>query len=73
VPLRTMDINRSPVARARFKIRGAILRGDPDRIEGPRALLAWMESQEWGLLAEVPGRELVLGTVMRPWEADPSP
>jgi hypothetical protein len=30
-----------------------------------------MKSLGWGVLAELPGRELILGGVTKPWEANP--
>ena len=32
--------------------------------------LTRMRSIGWGVLAEVPGREIVMGAVTRPWMAD---
>ena len=34
-------------------------------------LLAELKTQGWGVLAEVPGHEIVLGTVTQPWTAKP--
>ena len=36
----------------------------------PRGLLALTKSIGWGVLAEVPGREIVMGAVTQPWEAN---
>ena len=36
----------------------------------PRAFLAMAKSIGWGVLAEHPGREIVLGAVTQPWLAD---
>jgi hypothetical protein len=35
-----------------------------------RALLAYMRALGWGVLAENPGREIVMGAVTQPWMAD---
>ena len=29
-----------------------------------------MRAMGWGVLAEIPGREIVMGAVTQPWEAD---
>ena len=68
-----MDIQRVPVVRVLFKGRALFLGGKGDEAERPRTLLAWMQSLGWTVLVHVPGRQVVLGTVMRPWEPDPSP
>jgi len=68
-----MDIQRVPVVRALFKGRALFVGGKGDERERPRTLLAWMQSLGWTVLVHVPGRQVVLGTVMRPWEPDPSP
>src|SRR5262249_48259346 len=36
----------------------------------PRGLLALTESLGWNVLAEIPGREVVVGAVTQPWKAD---
>jgi hypothetical protein len=68
-----MDIQRVPLVRALFKGRALFLGGKVDEAERPRTLLAWMKSLGWTVLADVPGRQVVVGTVMRPWEPDPTP
>jgi hypothetical protein len=54
-----------------FKARGWILGSEPDSTVRPRALLAQMKSLGWGVLAELPGREIVLGAATKPWEPNP--
>jgi len=68
-----VDIRRVPMIRALFKGRELLLGGKGDEGERPRTLLTWMQSLGWTVLVHVPGRQVVLGTVMRPWEPDPSP
>jgi hypothetical protein len=34
----------------------------------PRAFVPQMRAIGWGVLAEIPGREIVMGAVTRPWE-----
>jgi len=36
-----------------------------------KGLLADLKTQGWGVLAEVPGHEIVLGAVTQPWKASP--
>jgi hypothetical protein len=36
----------------------------------PRGLLAQVQSYGWGVLAAVPGREVVVGAVTQPWKAN---
>ncbi len=36
----------------------------------PRELLPLVQSLGWGVLKEVPGREVVVGAVTKPWEAN---
>lgn len=68
-----MDIQGIPLVRGLFKGRALLLGGKRDEAERPPALLAWMQSLGWTVLVHVPGRQVVLGMVMRPWEPDPLP
>jgi hypothetical protein len=42
-----------------------------EEVVHPRGLLAQTKSMGWGILAERPGREIVMGCATRPWEPDP--
>ena len=64
------DLMRSPLIRAIFKARELALGASPDDKLPPGGLLATMQSLGWRVLAERPGREVVVGAVTRPWEAD---
>lgn len=64
------DLMQSPTIRTIFKVRELILGGQPDTAEHPRGLLELTKSQGWNMLAEVPGREIVMGTVTQPWAAN---
>ncbi|MFN0103917.1 MAG: hypothetical protein ACKV2U_17765 [Bryobacteraceae bacterium] len=64
------DLADSAIVRAVFKGREAIFGSEVERPPAPRGLVAQVKSIGWGVLAEVPGREIVLGAVTRPWEAD---
>jgi hypothetical protein len=54
-----------------FKTREVILGGKPDHTIRPRKFLEQVKALGWGVLAEAPGREIVVGAVTRPWEANP--
>lgn len=66
-----MDLLQSPVIRCIFKGREMILGGHPDDRRHPRTLLAQAKELGWAVLGEVPGREIALGAVTRPWVANP--
>ena len=61
------DLQRSAVIRAIFYTRASVLGADTDQVSRPRGLLAQMTSLGWGVLAEKPGREVVVGAVTQPW------
>lgn len=64
------NLLRVPLVRLIFKARELALGASADARHLPEGLRAQMESMGWGLLAEVPGREVVFGAVTKPWEAD---
>lgn len=66
-----MDLAQSAIIRGIFKGREFILGAQPDKVRSPRTLLAWARELGWAVLAEIPDREVVLGAVTRPWEANP--
>jgi hypothetical protein len=65
-----LDLQASPVVRAIIRARELALGARGGRRAHPRGLLAEMQSIGWGVLASVPGREVVVGAVTRPWEPD---
>jgi hypothetical protein len=66
-----LSLDRSRIIRAIVAARALLLRA-PDRPLPPsRGFVEDMKALGWGLLAEVPGREIVMGGVTRPWEPDP--
>ena len=67
---RDVDFQQSALIRAIFKGRELMLGSKPDVSERPRGLLALTRSLGWGVLAEVPGREVVVGAVTQPWKAN---
>jgi hypothetical protein len=64
------DMMSLPIARAIFRAREVLLGADPDTTSRPRGLLAFTKSLGWGVLAEVPDREIVMGAVTQPWFAN---
>jgi hypothetical protein len=64
------DLMAVPLVRAVFKAREIVLGSEPDPVTRPRGLLALTTSLGWGVLAEVPGREIVMGAVTQPWRAN---
>jgi hypothetical protein len=64
-----MDLRQSVVIRAIFKARELILGSEPAEM-GPRAFLDQTKALGWGVLAEIPDREIVVGAVTQPWMAN---
>jgi hypothetical protein len=62
-----MDLQQSRIVRAIFKARELVLGAEPDAATQPKGLLAQMISLGWRVLAEEPGREIVVGAVTQPW------
>ena len=67
---RQVDLQGSPLVRAIIKAREVLLGATPDDRPRQRGLLAEVQSLGWGVLAEVPEREIVVGAVTKPWEAN---
>lgn len=65
-----LDIEQSAIVRGIFKARELILGGDSKEIIAPRGLPAQMKAWGWGVLTEVPGREIVFGAATQPWMAN---
>jgi hypothetical protein len=65
-----MDLYESSVVRIIIKTRELLLGATPVERGPPRGLLADLQSLGWGVLADVPGCEVVVGAVTRPWEAN---
>jgi hypothetical protein len=64
-----VDLQQSVIVRAIFRARELILGAEPDAETRPAGLLAQMASLGWRVLAEEPGREIVVGAVTQPWMA----
>jgi hypothetical protein len=67
---RHLDIFESRSVRAIFRARELLLGGTPGKRPRPGGLLAEVQSLGWSVLAEIPDREIVVGAVTRPWQAD---
>ena len=67
---RELDFGRSPLIRGIFRARQVLMggRAAPARTAGP--FLDEVQALGWRVLAEEPGRELVMGAVTQPWEAN---
>ena len=68
----TLDLQASPINAMVVALRTlpARLRGDEVRADASAGLLEETKALGWGQLAEVPGRELVMGAVCQPWEGE---
>jgi hypothetical protein len=66
--LMDLDFNESLLVRAIFKGRELLLGAEPNVKEGRRSLLAVTKELGWVVLADMPGHEIVMGAVTRPWE-----
>jgi hypothetical protein len=64
------DLMALPAVRAIFKTRELVLGAQPDTVARPRGLLALTKSIGWGVLAEIPCREVVMGAITQPWHAN---
>ena len=66
-----MDLEDSAIIRAIFKARELLLCASPQGNTLPRGLLAQTEAMGWTVLAEIPGREIVMGAITEPWKGTP--
>ena len=72
VAARSMSLMGSPLVRAIFRGRELLMRSSakqPDE-QLRQSLIDDCLSIGWGVLAQEPGREIVLGTVTQPWVSD---
>jgi hypothetical protein len=65
-----VDLQESAIVRAIFRAREAVLGAQTDGQAHPRGLLALTRSLGWGVLAEIPGRQVVMGCATQPWKPD---
>lgn len=68
---RTFDLQSIPLVRAMFRLRARLLgAAKPPADLFAKGLVAETTASGWGILAELPGRELVVGSVTQPWKGD---
>jgi len=60
---------RIPAVRAIFRAREIVLGAAPGELR-PRGLLDETRALGWGVLEDIPDREVIVGAVTRPWEAN---
>jgi hypothetical protein len=68
--LRAMDFNRSRLVRAVFRARQIALGASEEPTPSAQPVLEQTQALGWGVLAEEPGREIVMGAVTQPWVAN---
>lgn len=64
------DLMNLAAVRAIFKTRELVLGAVAVEEAQPHGLLANVLSIGWGVLLEIPDREIIIGAVTRPWEAN---
>ena len=70
VVARELDMQRSGLVRAIFRGRELLMGLEPTKREQSKDFLSEVLALGWRVLAEEPGRELVMGAVTQPWNAD---
>jgi hypothetical protein len=65
-----VDLRTSTLVRAIVALRALAMRANRADIDRPRGLVAETTSMGWRVLAEIPGREIVLGAATQPWLGD---
>jgi hypothetical protein len=66
--LMDLDLEDSLLIRAIFKGREMLLGANANEASRTRGLVALTKELGWVVLADVPGHEIVMGAVTRPWE-----
>jgi hypothetical protein len=66
-----MDLQKSAAIRAIFRTRELLLGGKSDDSTTVLGLAAQAREWGWGVLVELPGREIIFGAVTQPWVANP--
>jgi hypothetical protein len=67
---REMDVAQSPISRAIFKARQLAMGAAAEGARASRGIIEETMALGWGVLADVPGREIVMGAVTKPWHGD---
>lgn len=68
--IRLSDFERSPIVRFLLAARGLVMRAKPELHEPAALPFEKLTSLGWGVLSIEAGKEIVLGTVTKPWEAN---
>lgn len=68
--LRAMDPLASPLVSAIFRGRELLLGAEHVRPPEPQSIVEQTMALGWRVLVEEPGREIVVGAVTKPWEAN---
>ena len=66
----SLDLQHSPIISGFFRARECMLGGPQSKPVLPKPLLAWAQALGWRVLAQIPDREVILGAVTKPWEAN---
>ena len=67
---RELDLRRSRLIQGIFRARQLLMGGRTAAASTPGSFLDEVQALGWRVLAEEPGRELVMGAVTQPWLAD---
>jgi hypothetical protein len=67
---RELDLHQSGLVRALFKGRELLMGARPGHRQHPQSFLSEVLALGWRVLAEEPGRELVMGAVTQPWKPE---
>jgi hypothetical protein len=67
---RELDFRRSPLIQGLFRARQLLMGGRSAPASTGGSFLDEVQALGWRVLAEEPGRELVMGAVTQPWVAD---
>jgi len=65
-----LELRQSAIIWAVFKGRELILRGQPHEPADTAGLIAQAKAWGWGVLAEIPNREIIFGAATQPWVAN---
>jgi hypothetical protein len=65
-----LDLNRSWLVRAIFKARELLMRSASPTMSPKAIRMRELTNLGWGVLAEEPDRELVMGAITQPWRTD---
>jgi hypothetical protein len=65
-----IDLHRSTIVRAIFTGRELLMGAERTKHDHPTGFIAEVLSLGWRVLVEEPGRELVMGAVTQPWQAN---